>query len=505
MLNRIGQGVAAQLFGLLVTMLDRVVLVGALIRTWGAPVYADWALLSAAAAMLALVEAGLNIYFGNAWQSAHARNDCAGFARLQAIATTIYGVLLVGISTVAIVYLVLFEPASRLGLRVVDHPTGTAVLALLGAAVALRMCRGMIAQLYRGLGLFARGIFLDSLVSLATVASVLSALTLGSGMITIAALYLATEICAGWLVMISDLRRRRSDLIFAPAAPTRAEIAALFSQLPWLAVVQGAPNLWLNLPVVLLGTIVGGGNAVVSFVLLRTLVNFARQLVNMLSIAAGVELATLAQAAAGPGLVARRLGSVGLLGCTVSAVICSGLYIFLFPLIDLWTGRTGLADASVLAWLIAGMLASAPTMPLLAMSVLGANPRAAAIASLSQVSAGLALALAGVLAFGVTGFVAGLVAGEIIAQLLVAPALVARTILSFSWFPYLGRCLTRIFACGAWCIAIGALAVAVFGTGTFGGVIVAALAWALAGAIPAVLAGLDADLRGAILALLLRR
>lgn len=504
MLRRIGLGVAAQVFSLLISMMDRLVLVGVMIRIWGADIYADWVLLSAAAAMIAMAEAGLNIYFGNAWQAAFARADRAGFARVLSIGIAIYGLLLLVLSSATIAYVVVVDPASKLHLRMVDHASATLVMVILGGAVILRVCRGLVAQIYRGIGLFARGIFADSLVSLTTVILALSALALQAGIVTVAALYLASEICIGWCGMIADLRRRHADLRFRPAVPSRAELNALLRQLPWFAMVQGVPNLWLNLPVLLLSTIVGAGVGVVEFVLLRTLVNFARQLVSMTSLAAGVELAALNHATSDRSLVQRRLQSVGLLCCTISAAACSGLYIFLEPLIHIWTGSISLADPQVLACLAAGMLASAPTVPLLAMTTYGSNPRAPAMVSLSQVACGLPLAAAGAHTFGLVGFAAGLAAGEITAQLLFAPRLLAPNLPHFPWVAYLSRCALRILMCVAWCLAVGHLLGGLFDVQTLVGLLLAAFAWGVAGGIPGILIGLDADLRSAIRTTLLR-
>src|SRR5258707_11644512 len=88
MLARLARNTAAQLLSLLVSFVERFVVVGILLRGWGPQIYSEWAVLVSAASMLSLGELGLNIYYGNVLQKAWATADTERFQRTVAIALT---------------------------------------------------------------------------------------------------------------------------------------------------------------------------------------------------------------------------------------------------------------------------------------------------------------------------------------------------------------------------------------------------------------------------------
>lgn len=489
MLRRIAHNLGAQLFSLALSMGDRLLLVGILIRAWGTTVYADWTQLMATAALISLGEVGLNIYFGNTWQRAFARKDSKGFARALSVAVCIYGLLTSGLLAFVVGGVAIANPMRAIGLRELDTATSKIVLGFLGAAFVLRVGRGLLSQLYRGKGDFARGILLDGLASAVLLCATIASVLLGAGVIMVAACYLAAEIGGGWLIMGADIRLRYPDLSFRPAWPIRREIADLVSQVKWLTMLQGTPIVWLNLPVLLLSSISASPNAIVAFVLMRTMVNFARQLVSMLSLATGVELAS-ATHSGNLQAVKVHLVASGMMGSVVVGVLCGGLYTFLSPLLLYWSGHAELDIPVVVVWLSIGLLGAAPGMPLAALAMLSGSSRAVAGASICQLAIGLAFGWASGRLWGLPGLAAGLATGEIVAQAFVLPWLV-EPLQGLDWFRHMVTCFWRTALAVAWSVALGAFVERTIGSGTIWHFVISVIIWGLFGGAPALLLGLD--------------
>jgi hypothetical protein len=61
------------------------VLVGILVRAWGPELFSDYVVIQSMAAMLTIVEAGLQIYFVNVEKAAFVADDVQAFRRFAAI------------------------------------------------------------------------------------------------------------------------------------------------------------------------------------------------------------------------------------------------------------------------------------------------------------------------------------------------------------------------------------------------------------------------------------
>ena len=181
----------------------------------------------------------------------------------------------------------------------------------------------------------------------------------GGSLLMLAGAYLACDLLAGWGLMLLDLRRRFPDLSFRPAVPDRHEVLDLVRQVRWFAVQQGAPVAWLQVPVLIVGAVGVTSAALVSFVILRTLVNFARQLASMLSISAGVELATSFHAG-NRSEVAGKLAGFGTVLCGAAGACAAAIWIFGEAFVAVWTGQVGLFDPAIIGWLLLAALIAAP-------------------------------------------------------------------------------------------------------------------------------------------------
>src|ERR1700761_24569 len=84
-LRRATSNIAAQVVSLAAGFIDRIVLVGLLLREWGAETFSDYAIVQSWAALLLMVELGAQIYFQNEEQSAFVKGDKARFRRIAGV------------------------------------------------------------------------------------------------------------------------------------------------------------------------------------------------------------------------------------------------------------------------------------------------------------------------------------------------------------------------------------------------------------------------------------
>ncbi|NNE23911.1 MAG: hypothetical protein HKN11_15015, partial [Rhizobiales bacterium] len=278
MLRRVSTSFAAQIWALFLALADRLILVAVLLRVWGTDLYADWAIIFAAANLISMGELGLNVYLGNAWQRAFAHADEPLFQRLVSISLAIYLALTTILMVMACTAALAVGLGNRLSLQMIDGNTAIQIFAILIVAFALRIMRGSISQIYRGRGQFAAGTIINSLSTAALIVAVVTAAWLGGSPVHVALTYLVVDSIFGLGIMIYDLKRRFAHLRFSPRMPDRAELIAMKEHGKWYALLQAAPIAWLQAPVLMIAGLGLGGLAVVSFVVLLTLVNFARQI-----------------------------------------------------------------------------------------------------------------------------------------------------------------------------------------------------------------------------------
>jgi hypothetical protein len=77
--------IAAQVFSLAASTIDRIVLVAILLRHWGADVFSAYAIIQSAASLVLLSELGMQLYFQNAQQAAFVADDRVAFRRLASL------------------------------------------------------------------------------------------------------------------------------------------------------------------------------------------------------------------------------------------------------------------------------------------------------------------------------------------------------------------------------------------------------------------------------------
>jgi hypothetical protein len=500
MLNRIGWNFIVQLIGLMLSFLDRFLIVGLLLRVWGAEKFADWAILLSCAGMIASTELGLNIYYGNTWQRLNVNGDTASFNRLLSIALGIAACLGCALCIIATTIPLLFNLKFSLSISSLSSTHALACYFLLTATAISRVLRGSISQIYRGRGLYAAGAMIDLVAQFSAIVITLVAAAAGAQPLAIAMAYLASDLICGWMLTIYDQRRRFPELVYRPALPTRDELRDMQQQVRWFAVLQGAPVIWLQAPVLLLGYL-SVGKEIVTFILVRTLVNFARQFGVMMSLSASLELVGAVNGGQHED-VQRQLLVVGPLLSVVTAATAVAVLAFGAHFTQLWTGGSVPFNANVAALLLVSAVVTSPSAIITSLIMLGQTPVVAGQAQLLQLSAGLFACAAFASLYGIAGAAAGLAIGEILAFGFLM--LRSTRLFRLNTATYLAKCATAAFLTAMWCAAVAVLVRTVVPGGAVSHLLSSILAWGLFGFLPAVLLSLNRSQRSGIAAWLRR-
>jgi O-antigen/teichoic acid export membrane protein len=498
MFARVAKNSAAQMLGLLLSFADRFVVVGILLRAWGAEVYAGWAILLSLAGLLLFAELGLNVYYGNMLQEAWSKADRERFQRVVSIALTCSGTVALFVAVAAVSIAAFAHLVQSLSIKAIPHADAILIFLMLSFASASRLARSAISQVWRGRQEFAIGILVDltpaaSLPVLMTVAALL-----GASPLTMAGLYLAADLAAGWGCMLWVLSRRYPDLRIRPEMPTGAELRDIVLHGKWLALQQGGPVVWLQFPIILMGYLGVTSASLVSFLLIRTLVNFVRSLGGMLSIGSGVEIAAIHHAGRNAEVM-RHLRTAGSALSAITMALAVGVFLFADPFLALWTGSAGFFDHGVLLGLLVSAVLAAPASPIASHMMLAMMPKPISIALMCQLAIGFAACVAFTPAYGTTGAAAGLALGEAIAQAIILPVLAAPALRGFGYPRYLFRCVFAMILAGGWCGLAGLGAITFIDTSSFNGFVAAATIWTALGLLPVLIVIIGEQGRGAIL------
>jgi hypothetical protein len=480
MLRKSALNFASQAINFVVSFGDRILLVGLLIRSWGADVYSDWATLLAVAALLGLAELGFQIQYGNRLSMAKTRGDSAAYARTLGVGLFFYASLAAALTLLLIVILFGFDFALIFRLRNLDKVQAGLIFGTLAVTSIIHIGRAALSQIYRSQGEFHRGIVVDSAITALTIAAAVGAAFAGASPLMLAAVYLAAEIALGWGGMSLDITRRYPRVRLWPQLPSRAELTDLRGALTFYALIQGLPVVWLNAPILIISVLALGGSGLVAFVVQRSLVNFGRTLSTMLSVAVGIELATLAYADARPELV-RGVEALARLNAALAGALAAGLICFGPVVIGIWTAKPELASLLILAALVLPAIVTAASAPLSMLCMYADRPHTLGMALAVQLGLGVPATLLGGLEFGVVGVAFGVALGEIVGLGIILPLLAARSF-HIAYAPLALRCLAISGLVGLWGAAMGWLVVR-FTSGWSGPWLIAAiLTWSLVGA-----------------------
>jgi len=465
--RRATSNIAAQIVSVAAGVFDRIVLIGLLLRMWGADTFGAYAVVQSWAGLLLMVELGAQIYFQNEEQHAYVRGDTAAFRRIVA---THQGLSLLVVAPLMALYtaLVVSGGADR-ALQIPGFSLGDArwMLWLLGMGNLLSVLRAPSSVVFAATGEFAWVTLASAGVTVFNSAAAFAAVYLGAPPLVVAALFFALYGVGALAFFQIEVRARRREWMAPPALPTRAEFAATFGHVKWFALQMIAPTVWLQAPVLVFAARGVAGAEIAAFLLMRTMVNQIRQSFQFASVGAGLEIATFSHA----GDFARAwaiTAEVGRMTTMLAAAFVGGILAFGPTVTYYWTGDARLYDMRIAAAMLLPLLVIAPMQQPVALLQYTNRSREVGLLRLGLVVFGPIGCVIGETLGGAPGLAAGLGIAELLAYGALVPRL-ARMQAFHGFLRYLGRtlalgivatalCLGAALALDAWLAPVGLLA-----------------------------------------------
>ncbi len=438
-LRRATSNIAAQIVSIAAAFIDRIVLIGLLLRQWGAETFADYAIVQSWAALLLMVELGAQIYFQNEEQRAFVRDDKPRFRRLAAIH---WGLSLAVVAPLAILFtfLVLLGGADRaLHLPNIDLISARWILWLLGLGNLLSVMRAPASAVYSATGDFAYVTLISAGSVVVNTLSAFAAVSFGARPIVVAALYFALYGVGAVLYFHFSVQSRRREWTGPPALPTAEEFLTTFGHVKWFALQMIAPTVWLQTPVLVFAARGVAGSEIAAFLLMRTMVNQIRLSFQFAAVGAGIEIATFSHAGQ-PARAWEITTEVGRMTTVICGAFVGGILGFGRTVTYYWTGDARLYDFSITIAMLIPLLAVAPLQQPVALLQYSNRSREIGLLRLGLIVFGVLGCIVGQWLGGPPGVAAGLGVAEIVAYGALAPRLAAMPALT-GFIPYFGRAL----------------------------------------------------------------
>lgn len=380
--RRIAREYLAQIFAFAITMFDRLVLVGVLIRLWGVDMFAAWTVALSVAGMVAIFDFGLNLYFGNRLFFAVEQGEkdrarhILGAGNFALACASLFG-------AVAVILLYMVFRNTDEG---VNQET-TLLWAVIILAVATAARQAMAAQyaVYRAHQQFFRQTMIFSLGDLLRIVTVIAAVALGGDLVAVSFTYLGAIILFSVLLPIWDTARFYPEFRFGFALPDAEERQrAIGTSLQYW--VQSAVSTAITFaPTFLLGASGAGAFVIAQFALMRTLANLVRSVLQLFTNVFGLEAARRIALNDTAGLTGVYRESTQFLAIQMAGT--AGMLAALAePLFGYWTGNPALYNTS-LFWLAIGAPLLLPTLSMALQLLVCANqPRALVTGRLAQLA-----------------------------------------------------------------------------------------------------------------------
>ena len=494
--RRLVFGAVAKTCGLVVQFGQQFILVPIFLHFWGVELYRDWVVILSGAGFLTLLDLGLKTYYSNKLMLGWSRGEREHYRVDLHHGLAIYAIL--GVVALPILAIATYTVSEQefLGLTFLDANTGAIVFLLLAGFFLAQIPLGLVSDLYRTRGEFARGAYASILGVLALVGATILALSVKLGPVEIAAAHIGVSL-ATWTLIVFDQKRRYPDLQFRLRFPNRQTLRDAFRVSLYYALIPLSLALTLQGMVLLIANLAPTGLAVVVFSTLRTITGMARQIANQVGQVVGNELSRqyAQQDFAAIAQLYMFLGRLcgGLVGAASGLILAIGS-----PFLTIWTlGRIPF-DPYVLWALLAATIVTVPAQAGMLLLYFINRPRGMALAYLAFGAGAVALAAALIPEFGAAGAAVALLVAESATFGIILPAKAARAA-GVSVWRHLG--VTYFATIVALVLSTGAafLGTYLIGSASLVRLVGICLFWALILAVPGFYLLFTADMRRRIL------
>jgi O-antigen/teichoic acid export membrane protein len=280
--SRILSGISANVFGQVVTATVQLAGVPLLLSCWGAQKYGEWLLLFTLPAYLGLSDLGLGTVATTEVSMCVARQD---FEQAQRVfRAAFFFVMAIGL-TICLSFSALawVLPWHRwLNIQMATETEISVVLTLLTWYVFCAIFLTLLLGAYRSIGRYAQGQVTSNVFRLLEFSALLSAVALGGGLVEAAAAFLSVRVLYAGFVWF-DIRRRAKWLRLGKLVWEWPLVRALLPHSFSMMTVYVGHNFVAQGLLTIVGLTLGATQVVV-FSTVRTLCNFAKQVVGIINL-----------------------------------------------------------------------------------------------------------------------------------------------------------------------------------------------------------------------------
>lgn len=483
-LQRLINGWSANLVQVLLGLTQQLLLIPAFLHVWTADVLAAWLAIYASGSLMVVADAGLQLRAVNRFLSFKTCADCDGrtasfYARMLRIYVSVVfvlGVVLVGAAQ-------LWPPSVVLGFHAMSDFDPALLVMTLG--MLLTVPANLASGLYRVRGRYSRTVWLQNIGLLfGQIAQMAAAITFGN-LLAVAIAFVSTQIVFAVFLIALDAPRlfpflRRSDVQRRRRRSFRWDVGQLSHSLPFAAGSFTELAL-VNMPVLLVSSLVVDRIAVAQWGLTRVIATLLRGLCQQVSMPLAAELGH--DHAIGDNDRLRRLYARGsVFVTTIASLMVGGLLPFWKDFFTLWTHGTIPYDAPLAIALLFGSVAIAPSLLALVFAYHSNRGRLLARTKLLQLAIFVVLSLILIPRLGPLGAALAIVASDMAIQFgLLALTIMRQTLRHpMRHIAFLGAIMIAIVSAG-W--GIGIVIASQVGGSDLAGFIVECVIWLIVFAV----------------------
>lgn len=417
-LRRLIHGWSATLVQVLLGLTQQLLLIPAFLHVWTADVLAAWLTIYAAGSLVIVADAGLQLRAVNRFLAFKSCADCDGrTASFYAGMLRIYVLIVVALAVVLAAGALLWPPSAMLGFHATANFDSALLVMTLG--MLLTVPANLASGLYRVRGRYGRTVWLQNLaLLLGQIAQVVAVFVFGS-LLAVAIAFVSTQVVFAIFLIGIDAPRLYPFLHRGEAGRPRKRswrwgIGQFGLALPFAA--GSITELALvNLPVLLVSSLVVDRIAVAQWGLTRVIATLLRGLCQQASMPLAAELGH--DYAIGDKERLRRLYARGSVFVTVIAsLIVGGLLPFWQDFFTLWTRGTIPYDGPLAITLLFGSAAVAPSLLALVFAYHSNRGALLARTKLLQLAVFLVLSFVLIPRFGPLGAALAIVASDLAVQ-----------------------------------------------------------------------------------------
>lgn len=363
-LQRLIHGWSANLVQILLGLTQQLLLIPAFLHVWTADVLAAWLAIYASGSLVIMADAGLQLRAVNRFLAFKTCADCdgrtasfyAGMLRIYVSVVVVLGILLVGATQ-------LWRPSAVLGFQATAEFDSALLVMTLG--MLLTVPANLASGLYRVRGHYSRTVWLQNIALLLGQIAQVVAVVVFRNLLAVAVAFVSTQIVFAVFLIALDAPRlfpflRRGNAEHRRNRSWRWGVGQLGLALPFAAGSFTELAL-VNLPVLLVSSLVTDRIAVAQWGLTRVIATLLRGLCQQVSMPLAAELGH--DHAIGDKERLRRLYARGsVFVTTIASLVVGGLLPFWRDFFALWTHGTVPYDGPVAITLLFGSAAIAPSL-----------------------------------------------------------------------------------------------------------------------------------------------